>query len=82
MPAWLARQDDENKVGRASMTKSPIACRLVALPAQPAYTSDGGHSCPLHLCLAGIFWGALGKISISDKWSVMSGQWYVILMRN
>jgi hypothetical protein len=28
MPARLSQQEDENKVGRASVTKSPVARRL------------------------------------------------------
>ncbi len=31
MPAQLAQQEDENKVGRASVTKSPVARRLASL---------------------------------------------------
>ncbi len=31
MPAWLSQQDDENKVGCASVTKSPVARRLASL---------------------------------------------------
>ncbi len=31
MPAGPAQQDDENKVGCASVTKSPVACRLANL---------------------------------------------------
>ncbi len=31
MPARLAQQEDENKVGRASVTKSPVARRMANL---------------------------------------------------
>ncbi len=31
MPAWLAQQEDENKVGRANVTKSPVVRRVANL---------------------------------------------------
>ncbi len=38
MPAGLAKREDENKAGRASVTKSPVARRLASLarPSQRA----------------------------------------------
>ncbi len=36
MPAWLAQQENEYKVGRASVTKSPFARCLASLASQRA----------------------------------------------